>query len=61
LLKKRGSALYQQLEPSLTTLLGCLPPHETVEGEEVREAVKEFLLPNTTELKSIRFTSLMDI
>jgi hypothetical protein len=45
LIKKRGSALYQQLEPSLTTLLGCLPPHETVEGEEVREAVKEFLLP----------------
>ena len=45
MMKKRGSALYQQLDPSQTTLLGCLPLHKTVEGEEVRVAFKSFCRP----------------
>lgn len=33
-MKTRGSALYQHLEPSRTTVLGCLPPQKALDGEE---------------------------
>jgi hypothetical protein len=40
-----GSALYELLEPSQTTPLGCLLLQTTVEGERVRDAVTVFCRP----------------
>ena len=34
-MKTKGSALYQHLEPTRTTVLGCLPPQKALDGEEL--------------------------
>lgn len=34
-MKTKGSALYQHLEPTRTTLLGCLPPQKALDGEDL--------------------------